>query len=919
MALTWHSLKREDVVSALDTDAEKGLSEEEARARLEKYGFNEIVRSDALSPLKIFASQFKNLMVIILVIAAVVSATIGALKGSSEEWLDATVIMVIVILNAILGFVQEYKAERTLEALKKLASPDATVIRNGKEKDIPSSHLVPGDIIILKTGDKIPADGRLLESINLKVNEASLTGESMPASKDAGIVLDEDTYISDRENMVFSGSTIEYGRGIAVVTSTGMNTELGKIAHMIQEEESETPLQKKLANLGKQLGFMVLGVSIFIFIVGLIRNVAVEEMFLTAVSLAVAAIPEGLPAVVTISLALGLQRMASRNALIRKLPAVESLGSATVICTDKTGTLTKGEMSVREIWIGDTIQVTGEGFTPEGEFTKNGEKISPQEVENLKWLITAGALCNDASLVFEENRWSIRGDTTEGALLVMAKKAGIDLSKLNEEFPRIYELPFDSVKKRMITVHERQNRIFAFLKGATESTLAICSKRYVDGTIVDLSDEEKKKIMDKNNEMASRALRVLAIAMKEIEDFERDDTQIERGFIFLGLVGMSDAPRKEAIEAVKKAKNAGIRVIMITGDHELTAKSIAVEMGIADTLDPKVISGSELEKLSVEELSKRVKEVSIFARVAPEHKVKIVEALKRNGEIVAMTGDGVNDAPALKKADIGVAMGITGTDVSKEASEMVLTDDNFASIVHAVEEGRGIYDNIKRFVEYLLSCNAGEVAAMFIATLALADPAFLPFLLPIQILWMNLVTDGLPALSLGVEPIADDVMERLPRDPREKPITRHMAYRIVTVGIIMAISTNFAFFLEYYDTGDIVHARTVAFCTIVFSQLFYAFSARSERKTIKELGIRSNPKVLYAFIISALLQLAVIYIYPLNSAFKTVPIGIDEWVIVLIFGSIATIAMESWKIITRIREKNTRLSSQIELQQMVGE
>jgi Ca2+-transporting ATPase len=906
MVREWHSLSRDEVLASLNTSLEKGLSDKEALSRLEKFGANEIIDRYALSPLKIFIDQFKNLMVIILIIAAIISGTIATIQGTTEEWLDAAVIMVIVVLNAILGFFQEYKAERTLQALKKLASPDATVIRDGCEKDIPSSELVPGDIIVIKTGDKIPADARLIDAVNLKVNEASLTGESVPISKDAGAVVEKDAYVGDRRNMVFAGSTVEYGRGTAVVTSTGMETELGKIAYMIQEEDEETPLQKKLATLGKQLGIMVLLVSAFIFIVGILQNVAVGEMFLTSVSLAVAAIPEGLPAVVTVSLALGLQRMAKRNALIRKLPAVESLGSATVICTDKTGTLTKGEMTVREIYTGEPIHVTGEGFVPVGDFSKGSQKIDPLTIEELAWLLKAGALCNDASLEYDSGQWRIRGDTTEGALLVLAQKAGINLSKLKEEFPRISELPFDSVKKRMITIHEHSEKIFAFMKGAAESTVCLCNKRYLDGRIVELSEDERQKILGRNSDMAKRALRVLAIAMKEMPEFSEDEAVIERDFVFLGLVGMIDAPRKEAIEAIEKAKNAGIRVIMITGDHELTAKAVAQEMGIANRDEAEVLTGRELETMTMEELRERVKKVSVFARVAPDHKVKIVEALKRNGEIVAMTGDGVNDAPALKKADIGIAMGITGTDVSKEASEMVLTDDNFASIVHAVEEGRGIYNNIRKFVEYLLSCNAGEVAAMFLATLLFADPEFLPFLLPIQILWMNLVTDGLPALSLGVEPTSPDVMQEPPRDPKEKPITRRMGYRIVAVGFIMAIGTILSFYLEYMETGDVTRSRTVAFCTIVFFQLFYVFSGRSEKRTIIELGLRSNVKVVYAFLASVLLQLLVIYTPPLNPIFKTTPIGLEEWVIVIVIGMSATLVAELWKVVSRKKNNKDR-------------
>jgi Ca2+-transporting ATPase len=907
MAEQWYSLTKDEVVQRLGTSEESGISDEEAARRLEEYGPNELVEKERISTLKIFLDQFKDLMVIILIIAAVISGAIATYQGTTEGWLDAAVIMIIVILNSIMGFVQEYKAEKTLKALKQLASPSTTVIRGGKDKDISSRELVPGDIIILSTGDKIPADARLIESVNLKVNEASLTGESGPISKQNDIVVEKDAFVGEKTNMVFSGCVVEYGRGKAVVTSTGMDTELGNIAHMIQTEPDQTPLQKKLLVLGKQLGITILGVSVFIFLVGLLRNIALEEMFLTSVSLAVAAIPEGLPAVVTISLALGLQRMAKRNSLVRKLHAVESLGSATVICTDKTGTLTKGEMNIREIYTGEDVQVSGEGFEPVGEFSVDGTKLDPLEVDGLSWLLKAGALCNDSSLQREKNKWSIKGDTTEGTLIVTARKAGIDHDELKAEYPRVFEVPFDSNKKRMTTVHEHDEKKIAFMKGAAETTVHLCDKMYIDGETVAMTDEDQKIVLEKDAEMARRALRVLAIAMRDVTDVTSFEDGVEKGFTFLGLVGMIDAPRKEAIEAIKKCKGAGIRVIMITGDHELTAKAIAKEMGIVETDEVPSISGRELEKISTEELARRVKEVRVFARVAPEHKVKIVEALKKNGDIVAMTGDGVNDAPALKKADIGIAMGITGTDVSKEAAGMVLADDNFASIVHGVEEGRGIYGNIRKFVSFLLSCNAGEVTTMFLA-MFIMDPGLLPLLLPIQLLWMNLVTDGLPALSLGVEPTPPDVMERPPRDPTERPITRRMGYQIIAIGLLMALGTLLASYLEFSQTHDEVRTRTVAFCTLVMSQLLFVFSVRSERRLITQMGLRSNSKMLYAFVIALALQLMVVYVPFLNPVFKTVPIGIDEWIIILPISLSALVLNELWKVI-RFREKKNESST----------
>lgn len=901
----WHSLTKEKALERLGT-SKRGLSEQTAGQRLDEYGPNELMEAGGTSPLRIFIQQFKEVLVIILIIAALISAAIAIVQGTIEEWFDATVIMFIVFLNAILGFVQEYKAEKTMQALKELAAPRAKVIRDGVEIEIPSRELVPGDVILLATGDKISADARLLESINLKVNEASLTGESVPIRKNADIILEKGAFLGERTNMVFSGCLVEYGRGRAVVTSTGMSTVLGRIAGLIQAEPEQTPLQKKLKVLGKQLGIAVLLISIFIFIVGLIQNVDIVAMFLTSVSLAVAAIPEGLPAVVTISLALGLQRMVRRNAVIRRLPAVESLGSATVICTDKTGTLTKGEMNIREIFTDETVLVSGEGFDPAGEFTLGGNRINPLENERMRWLLGAGVLCNDATLISEKGKWRIGGDTTEGTFMVTARKAGLDEDQFIDEHPRVFEIPFDSTKKRMTTVNRFGENRYAFTKGAAENVLALCTYKYSNGGIAPLSEEELEEIRRKDSEMASRALRVLALAMKEVDDGELSEDSVEKDLIFLGLVGMIDSPRTEATQAIKVSKQAGIKVKMITGDHALTAKAIAIEMGIDSRKDAPVMTGRDLEEISVEELSEVVKEVNIYARVAPEHKVKIVEALKRNGEIVAMTGDGVNDAPALKKADIGVAMGITGTDVSKEASEMVLVDDNFASIVSATEEGRGIYDNVKKFVSFLLSCNAGEVATMFFATLIFIEPEMLPFLLPIQILWINLVTDGLPALALGVEPTDPDVMDRPPRDPNEPPITRLMAYRIIAIGIIMAIGTLASFWIEYSATGNVTRARTVAFCTLVLFQMFFVFSSRSERRTVFGLGIRSNMKLVYAVLVSIGLQLVVVYLPPLNEVFRTEPIGLSEWLIIIPIAMSALIINEIWKV-TKRRNARVRI------------
>ncbi len=879
----------------------RGLSDGEVEERLQEYGANELGERRGISPLKIFIGQFKSVLVLVLVLAAIISASVAIIQNTTEEWVDAIVILIIVVLNAILGFFQEYRAERTLQALKELASPKVTVIREDEQRTISSKDLVPGDIIVLATGDKVPADARLTKALNLKVNEAPLTGESVPVEKDEEVVLEKDTLLADRTNMVFSGGAVEYGRGKGVVVATGMKTELGRIAEMVQSEYEQTPLQKKLQLLGKQLGLIVLVIAVVIFAFGLFEGVPLIDMFLTAVSLGVAAIPEGLPAVVTISLAIGLQRMARRNALIRRLPAVESLGSATVICTDKTGTLTKGEMNVREIDCDrTTIRISGEGFEPKGEFSIEGKQIDPLEIDRLVWLLRASTLCNDSNLMKEEGRWEVSGDPTEGSLVVLATKAGVDVERLRDEWPRTFEIQFDSQKKRMITVHSYEDRKYAFLKGAPETTLPLCIKRF-DG--IELRKEDREEILSRNADMARRALRVLALAMREVSEVPREES-IEQGFTYLGMVGMIDAPRSEATKAIAVAQKAGIRIIMITGDNPLTAKAIAQEMGITSE-EGGVIGGWELSHMSEKDLDREVKEVSVFARVAPEDKVRIVDSLKRNGQVVAMTGDGVNDAPALKKSDIGIAMGITGTGVSKEAAEIVLTDDNFASIVSAVEEGRGIYDNIRRFVYFLLSCNSGEVGVMFFATLAFTQPEFLPFLLPTQLLLINLVTDGLPALALGLEPSSPDVMTRCPRDPREPPITRSMALKIVVLGVVMAIATLAVFVISYDENPDALRSRTMAITTLVLLQLFFVLSVRSETESIFRERFRTNHRLYYAFLASVGILLLIIYLPPLNAAFKTVPFQLDEWALVLPFSLAGLVANEVLKFFANRGKKET--------------
>jgi Ca2+-transporting ATPase len=898
-----HCLSPDEVMTNLGSSV-NGLDEEEARSRLAKYGPNELEAKKGVPPLSIFLRQFKNFMTLVLIAAALVSIGVAAYGGTSEEYLDAAVIIIIVLINAFLGFIQEYRAEKALEALKELAAPTTVVLRSGKEKKVPAKELVPGDLFILATGDKVPADGRVLEAVNLRIDEASLTGESEAVEKDA-TCLSPDVQLMDRTNMVFAGCIVEYGRGRAIVTQTGMRTQLGKIAELIEEVDTQTPLQAKLAKLGRQLAILVILTSVVVFLAGIAQNVSAGEMLLTSVSLAVAAIPEGLPAIVTVSLALGVQRMAKRNAIVRNLPAVETLGSATVVCTDKTGTLTKGEMNVREIWINEALEVSGEGYEPKGRISRSGSPIELGAWQDLDWLIKAGALCNDSSLDQEKGRWGIKGDPTEGALLVLAGKHGLEIETLRREMPREREVPFDSRNKRMITVHSLSGIEFAFMKGGLESVLSICSTMDWERR-TKLSDDEKLKIMKANDAMADRAMRVLAFAMKEV-----GDGALEEGFVFLGMVGMLDAPRKEAVEAIKRCKTAGIRVIMITGDHVRTARAIAEEMGIGKREGP-ALTGQELSTMGLSDLEEKVKEVNVYARVSPEDKVNIVQALQKNGEVVAMTGDGVNDAPALKKAEIGVAMGITGTDVAKEASDIILLDDNFASIVNAVEEGRGIYGNIRKFVSYLLCCNTGEVMAMFMASFVFIEEGMIPFLLPLQILWMNLITDGFPALALGLERTSSTVMEQAPRDPKEPPVGRKMFLKILFLGLLMALGSMVVYWIVwdwalgqgYSSEESISRARTAAFCAIVTFQLLLAFSARSEEESIVAIGPFSNRMLLLAVSVSFILQLMVVYLPWFGGAFGTVPLGLYEWALILIVGLIGPLANEAWKAAERARTRS---------------
>jgi len=880
MTKNWHSMDVEEALKELKT-ARQGLSETEAKKRLENFGSNEIKERARVTPLQIFLEQFKSFLVIILIFAAIISAGMGIAQGSEEDMLEAFAILLVVVFIAITGFIQEYKAEKELSALRRMVSPTALVARNGKREEIPAKNLVPGDVVLIEAGDRIPADSRLLDVINLKVDEASLTGESVPVGKEISI-LKEETALGDRKNMVFMGTNATYGKGIAVVVNTGMKTELGKIAEKIQTMEKEkTPLQMRLDRVGKQIGLIVILLCAIIFFAGILMEEDPTFMFLVAVALAVAAVPEGLPAVVTVTLARGMRLMVNRNAIVRKLPAVETLGSTDVICSDKTGTLTRNEMTIRKIFVNNkTIDVTGEGYKPSGEFLIDGKMIDP-EIEELQLLLRIGTLCNNASLEKKGDEWKITGDPTEASLIVAASKAGIGQSQINEKFPRIAELPFDSVRKRMTTIHKTpEGERIAYVKGAPDVILKLCRYLHDNGTERDLTREDREKILSVNDMFAENALRILGAAYKRLDHMEDFTEDSEKDLVFVGLLGMIDPPREDAIEAVDICKKAGIKPIMITGDHKLTAIAVAREMDMFNEGD-KVLTGVELEKISDEDLEKIAGNVIIYARVSPEHKLKIVNALRKKDHIVAMTGDGVNDAPALKKADIGISMGITGTDVTKEASDMVLTDDNFASIVAAVEEGRGIYDNVKLFIKYLLSCNIGEVMTIFIGMMALAK---LP-LLPLQILWMNLLTDAAPALALGWNPVDPDVMKRKPRNPKEQIITKKTLIRFIGIGTLMCIGT-LVIFNHYLDINE-EKAQTMAFTTLVMFQMFYVLSCRSEKFPFFRVGAFSNKYLIIAVIFSVLMQIAIVSLPFFQTIFQTITLGIEEWLLAILISSSA--------------------------------
>ncbi|MFA6078219.1 MAG: calcium-transporting P-type ATPase, PMR1-type [Candidatus Omnitrophota bacterium] len=892
----FYNLTTEDAAKKLGADIKAGLSTAEAEKRRKEFGPNQLKEKKPVSPLQIFLEQFKDFIIWVLIGAALVS-------GFLKEWVDALAIIAIVILNAVMGFIQEYRAEKSLAALKKLSSPTSKVIREGHRDIIQTSELVPGDLIELEAGDNVPADSRLIYvTSNFAAAEASLTGESTPVEKTSLALDEKEIPLADRANMVYMGTSVVSGKGLALVAYTGMNTELGKIAGMIQGiEEEATPLQKKLEQFGKWIVYLCFVLVGLVFVMGLLRGGKMIDMFLTSVSLAVAAIPEGLPAVVTIALALGVQRMVKRNALIRKLPSVETLGCATVICSDKTGTLTKNEMTVQALFAdGKLFNVTGTGYEPKGDVLISGKKAELADHPALNKLFRSGVLCNGAELVTNQAQSRIVGDPTEGAILVAAAKAGLWKNDLERESKFVEEIPFDAERKKMTVVREGSDgALTAYVKGAPDILLNDCVYIEENGLARKLEAGDRENILNMNTTLANQALRVLAVAHRVMTSApdKYEAKLIERELIFDGLVAMIDPPRDEVKQAMRECKSAGIKTVMITGDHKNTAVAIAKALGFFKE-DSMALTGEELDQLDDAAFSLKVENIPVYARVSPEHKLRIVRAWRKKGEIVAMTGDGVNDAPAVKEADIGIAMGITGTDVTKEVSDMVITDDNFASIVAAVEEGRGIYDNIKKFIHYLLSCNAGEILVMFTASLVgLPSP-----LLPIHILWVNLVTDSLPALALGIDPADPRIMERPPRPLNEAVVTKERAVMMLLQGAFIAFCSLLAFCLVMFvEKEGIERARTAAFIVLACSQLFHSFNCRNMTESIFKIGIFTNTKLVYANLISFSLQMMAVYVPFLQNVFKTEPLGLFDWVMVIVISSFPLWGMELVKAINRKR------------------
>lgn len=885
-----------EVLDDLNTMASDGLTSNEAKSRLDKYGYNEFQDKKKKTFFEKFIDQFKDFMILILIIASVISIWAG-------EYVDAIVILAIVILNALLSIYQEGQAEKSLESLKKMSAPEAKVIRDGKKIVIPARELVPGDIVLLDAGDIVPADLRLFASSNLKIDESSLTGESVAVQKDAEAVLDENATLGDRINMAYMSSIVTYGRGKGVVVGTSHDTEMGKIATMIEDiKEDLTPLQLKLDRLGKVLGILTIVICAVVFVLGIIQQREIIDMLLVSVSLAVAAIPEGLPAIVTIVLAIGMGRMVKKNAIVKKLLAVETLGSTTYICSDKTGTLTQNEMTVTKVYTDDKyFDVSGTGYAPDGKITRNGEEMTKDEFNHMKAMLYAAILNNDANLIEKDNIYTIMGDPTEGALITFAEKAGFLEHEIEAEQPRIDEIPFDSERKMMSTFHDAGENIIQYVKGAPDIILSNSKYIYANGEFRPLNSDDFDKAMEANSTFAKDALRVLGYAFKIFKKDEFNSKEKnEEELIFIGLTGMIDPPRPEAKKAISECKKAGIHTVMITGDYRETAFQIAKELGICESHE-ETISGNELALIADEDYNELVKKIKVYSRVSPEQKVKIVTALRENGEVVAMTGDGVNDALALKRADIGISMGITGTDVAKSTADIVLTDDNFASIVNAVEEGRIIFANIQKFVAFLLSCNIGEILLVFGSMLlGMGEP-----LRPIHLLWLNLVTDSLPALALGVEPGEPGIMEDKPRSKEEPIISKNMTITIVFQSIAISAASLLAFYYARKLYPDqITHSRTLVFATLISSELLRAFSSRSFNRPIWKVGFGSNMKMVYAVLISFVMLFAVLYIPFFNEIFDTFPLGLRDWEIVVSFAFIPFIVGEVLKLIRKKKVNN---------------
>jgi len=921
MSSSWHTLDKETVVETLKTSL-NGLNAEEAKRRLSEYGYNELVEKKRKTAFQMFLNEFKDVFIILLLFATLASVLIGyydLLRGEAEGVLDAFTdaftIGIIVVLVAVAGFIQEYRAEKAVEALKKLAAPKARVIRDGKEMIIPAREVVPGDLLVLESGDTVPADARILEAVELKTDEAVLTGESTPVGKGLEVVK-ADAPIAERKDMLFMATHTIYGRGKAVVTSTGMKTEFGKIAELVQTtEEEETPLQKKLDRFAKRIAYVVVALAALIFTLELFAeglNIkALIDSFLISISLAISVVPEGLPAIVTITLALGAREFAKRHAIIRRLSSAESLGATTVICSDKTGTLTRGEMTVRRIYSnGKTVEVAGVGYEPKGDFSSSSDALSPRDDKNLSMLLTIGSLCNNAILENDNGTWSIMGDPTEGALIVAASKAGLEHAELEKKYARIGELPFTSERKRMMTIHSTPDgEQIAFMKGAPEIVLERSTHILENGREKKLTDPKRREILNTNEKLAAEALRVLGMAYKklpsDLKEFEFHEETIEKDLVFAGLEGMIDPPREEAAEANKKCEQAGIKTVMITGDHKLTATAVAKEIGMLKE-NSIVLTGAELDSMSDTQFQEEVENVAVYARVSPEHKLRIVDAWRKKGHVVAMTGDGVNDAPAVKSADVGVSMGISGTDVTREASDMVLTDDNFATIVRAVEEGRVIYDNVRKYARFLISCNFDEVLVIgtfaILAGLAGAGgEVFYPVpLIPAMLLWINLVTDGAPAVSLATDPPDEDVMKRKPRKPGEG-ILHGMGAFIIASFILQSIGTIFVFVAEYYlfpahpwgwPNGPFIEesrilslneARTTAFVQAAMFELFVVWNCRSEKRSVWRMGRDAfkNKFFVIAEIVSISVTLAIPYIPLTASMFHLVPLSLTDLAYVL--------------------------------------